>query len=32
MLVLMIFSIVITVVIGFLIYNDTEVEDNEINE
>ncbi|CAM2753625.1 hypothetical protein EDC33_0546 [Salinicoccus roseus] len=32
MLFLMIISIIITVVIGFLIYKDTETEDNEIIE
>ncbi len=32
MLFLMIISIIITVVIGFLIYRDTETEDNEIIE
>ncbi len=32
MLFLMIISIVITVVIGYLVYRDTETEDNEIVE
>ncbi len=32
MLFLMIISIVITVVIGYLVYRDTETEDNEIIE
>lgn len=32
MLFLMIISIIITVVIGYLIYRDTETEDNEIIE
>lgn len=32
MLLLMILSIIITVVIGYLIYSETETEDNEIIE
>lgn len=32
MIYLMSFAVVITIVIGYLIYRDTDVEDNEINE